>query len=403
MSKGHIFRTVLAVLILSGLILALHTNPLQRLSGQQDSLEDIDVEDLIRGEVPLISAVEHRLADVDTICVVDGKPYCVVWNIDMSFSQVRYGDSVLVEDPTLSLFSEKEHDTKYWVSTTSDHLEVDFTKPESVAQLTTLARQVQGFSRYKRVLESKYGKNVHYCLFVDYPSSSIHNADSITRWLMDEIEASACVVDRFKVWGDYYVLKPLTDRIEPYEGDVSDKDGFARFLAGQYFAGVIDMCGTDLQDYPPCTYDVKSLRAQLYNDRFVTYQFFTNWYAGGAHSQFTQELISFDHVHSQQIDMSYLFKPEAFEAVLSMLEDVAKQDKRYQYWKCDIWEDIILMDDDKPFCKILPRIGLAEDGVVFSFQPFRIGCNAAGAYNFCIPYSGLKPYLTDRGKWCLGM
>ena len=402
MSKRQIIIVVLAALILAGLIWALHTKPLSWMGLQQETSQEIVDEDLIGGEVPLMSAVDHPLADVDTICVVDGKAYCVVKNIDMSFAQIRYGDSVLVEDPTLSLFSEKEHATKCWVSTTSDHLEVDFTKPESVARLLALTRQVEGFARYKKALESKYGKNVHYGLFVDYPSSSINNADSITRWLVDEIEASSCIMERVKVWDEYYARKPMTDRIDLYKGDVSDKDGLAQFLANRYFAGVIDMFGTDSQDYPACVYDVLSLRAQLYNDRFVTYQFFTDWY-GGTQNQFTQQLISFDHVHCQPIDMSYLFKPEAFDAVLSMLEAVAKQDKSYRYWECDIWNDILIMGDEKPIGKLLPRIGLAEDGVVFSFQPYSLGDKAASAYNFYVPYSGLKPYLTDRGKWCLGL
>lgn len=403
MRKRHIFITVLAALVLSGLIWALRTNPLQRAERQQESLSEFNGENLIGGEVPLTSDTVNGLADVDTLCVVDGKPYCLIENFDLSFCQIRYGDQVIIEDPSLSLFSEKQHATKYWVSTTSDHLEVDFADPESVARLSTLTRHVEGFSRYEKALESKYGKNVHFGLFMDYPSPSINNADSITRWLVDEIHASMCIVDRVKVWGDFYDSKPLTDRIELYEGDPGDKERLVEFLAGQSFTEAVNSYGTDLQDYPPCVYDVMSLSAQLYNDRFVTYQFFKGWYYGGAHGQSTQQLISFDHVHCQPIDMSYLFKPQAFDAVLSRLDEVAQQDERYRFWKCDIWEGILIMGDEKPIGKILPSIGLAEDGVVFSFQTFQIGCNAAGAFNFCVPYGGLKPYLTDRGRWCLGL
>lgn len=47
--------------------------------------------------------------------------------------------------------------------------------------------------------------------------------------------------------------------------------------------------------------------------------------------------------------------------------------------------------------------GLSENGVVFSFQPYEISCFAAGTFHFTIPYERLKPYLTDRAKWCINM
>ena len=51
----------------------------------------------------------------------------------------------------------------------------------------------------------------------------------------------------------------------------------------------------------------------------------------------------------------------------------------------------------------LPQLGLSEEGVVFSFQPYDICCFAAGCFHFTIPYHKVRKYLTLRGMWCLGV
>ena len=49
------------------------------------------------------------------------------------------------------------------------------------------------------------------------------------------------------------------------------------------------------------------------------------------------------------------------------------------------------------------NLGLGQDGVVFSFQPYSLSNFAAGAFHFTVPYKQLEPYFTDQAKWCLQM
>ena len=137
----------------------------------------------------------------------------------------------------------------------------------------------------------------------------------------------------------------------------------------------------------------------------MTYQEYTHDYNAGAHGFYTERLVSYDHVHQQEIDCNYLFKPECMDDVLSILVDEAKKTPQYKEWEPNI-EDYVTNKDEEGneiggFT--LPAPGLSEDGVVFSFQPYAISCFAAGAFHFTIPYSRIRHCLTKRGKWCAGL
>lgn len=51
--------------------------------------------------------------------------------------------------------------------------------------------------------------------------------------------------------------------------------------------------------------------------------------------------------------------------------------------------------------KVEMELGLGDEGVVFSYQPYEIGSFADGTFHFTISYEKLIPYLTDKAKWCL--
>ena len=52
---------------------------------------------------------------------------------------------------------------------------------------------------------------------------------------------------------------------------------------------------------------------------------------------------------------------------------------------------------------LVPRPGLGEKGVVFSFQPYELSGFADGTFHFTLPYQDLKPYLTDEAKQLLAI
>lgn len=90
---------------------------------------------------------------------------------------------------------------------------------------------------------------------------------------------------------------------------------------------------------------------------------------------------------------------------MELLVDEAEGNPNYREWKPDIKSYVFDKDEEgHPTGKVnLPQPGLSENGVVFSFQPYEISCFAAGTFHFTIPYERLKPYLTDRAKWCINM
>lgn len=52
---------------------------------------------------------------------------------------------------------------------------------------------------------------------------------------------------------------------------------------------------------------------------------------------------------------------------------------------------------------LLPHPALIAEVMTISFQPYSIAYYAADTIHFTAPYGKLKPYLTDRGKWCIGL
>lgn len=190
-----------------------------------------------------------------------------------------------------------------------------------------------------------------------------------------------------------------------YRGSLMDRNAVASYIADSYFNDIEEEFGQEEEVFPPSLYSIISLRVRYFNNRYVTYQMFTNNYNGGMHAYYTDQLLSYDYVHHEEIGWKYLFKPKTEEAVLRQLEKIAEANEHYQEWNADIWDFIRQVDDDdNPTGKmLLPIPSLTPDGVLFSFQPYEISCFAAGCFHFTIPYGRLKPYLTDRAKWCTGL
>ena len=152
-------------------------------------------------------------------------------------------------------------------------------------------------------------------------------------------------------------------------------------------------------------YRVVCLRAWHVTEKFVTVLKYANEYTNGVHGYFTEELVSFDPETRREIDWDYLFKPECRQQVLDMFLHTARTSTKDAKWdETTPYENIakafIPYDDDgNPLGKMqMPRPGLGEKGVVFSFQPYHLGGFADGVFHFSVPYQELKPYLTDEAK-----
>jgi len=190
-----------------------------------------------------------------------------------------------------------------------------------------------------------------------------------------------------------------------YDGDIHNHKRICKFASEVYFAFVKSDYSMNEMDIPSSLFSTLCLKSYVKNNRFVTYQQFTHGYYGGAHGYYTERLISYDHVHGQEVDYKYLFKDGNMKDIVDLLKEEAKKSPNYKIWEPNIDEYACVKDEnDKPTGLLrLPQPGLSDEGVVFSFQPYEISCFAAGAFHFTIPYDKLRPYMTVAAKWCLNM
>lgn len=337
---------------------------------------------------------------IDTICVANGKVYCSAYE-DYTRTMLLYNeDKVLLENPTLEIDSVAPiFKTKFKISIAGNSIVIDFADSKSLDKLSTLGTCPKHFTRYKK----EYWENLAdsnqttlYAFNVDFPDS-LEYSTNIMSWLIQQVNESQTYSKEAHVTNASYV------------GKYSDKQALGKFVADRYF--MLKKAEYDNDYYPSILYFVYDMRARIANDRFVTYQKYTNNYEGSTHGYSTESLISFDPVHNQVIDCEYLFRPECLNKVKEIFLTTARNHKKFLYW-----ENINSMDDvKKHFMKTddnnnligsieqmeLPQPGLGENGVVFSFQPYDISCFAAGCFHFIVPYDKLKSYLTDQAKWCL--
>ena len=253
--------------------------------------------------------------------------------------------------------------------------------------ISTSEKPMKSFYRYKKERNAEFSSRCHFSFSADFPKSTVKNKQLIRSWLAER------------------AVKTLSKDMSYNVKDYSDQQ-IEKYTSNLFFSFKKDEFSTDdTACYPIEAFFELNLQARVSNNRFVTYQECTNEYGGGIHGYYTERLVSYDHVHRQEIDFRYLFVEHAFDKIVDLLVDEAEGNPNYREWKPDIKSYVFDKDEEgHPTGKVnLPQPGLSENGVVFSFQPYEISCFAAGTFHFTIPYERLKPYLTDRAKWCINM
>ena len=381
------------------------------LDDERDDEGDIDSSEY-QYEPPVIpSFVKNMLTDADwwadTVCVVDKKAYYTAYETYGRMRVLYNEDKVLVADPTLRVDSFASGcDSKFYVSVVGQTQLVDFSDDDSKQTLKRLTRKLSSVIRYRHDTIADFGRNVFYSMEVDFPRPSVQHADQIGRWLADKISDSQSWDENIPPLNTKYIgYAKLPNGRWQYKGDVHDYRKIARCASNVYFANVRGDMEANDEDYPFCLFSTLSLRAWTLNQRFVTYQSSINNYGGGVHGYYTERLVSLDHVHNREIDFDYLFNPNSEKEVLNLLLNEAKKTSQYQKWDPNIEYYVIDADEDgnPTGGYTFPQLGLSDEGVVFSFQPYDISCFAAGTFHFTIPYEEIKHLLTARGKWCVGM
>lgn len=416
MSKKHILITLLmAASLLAAVIIFKVARGVEQTQQEEcvasiednETDEEMDVEEYNEPiDVPkcVTSIIKGSEWTADTICTVNGKTYMYASENDLRSYAIYTDNTLLVEDPSLTYF-ELEDPNTIKVMAGEKTLIVDFKKPSSVEQLKSLGTPVMsGWERCRWDRTAEFCNRVQNNLEIDYPTTSITNKDYISKWIASIALGQMTGPVKLPMLVSTYLNFEWKDH-SGYRGSLMDRNAVASYIADSYFNDIEEEFGQEEEDFPPSLYSIISLRVRYFNNRYVTYQMFTNNYNGGMHAYYTDQLLSYDYVHHEEIGWKYLFKPKTEEAVLRQLEKIAEANEHYQEWNADIWDFIRQVDDDdNPTGKmLLPIPSLTPDGVLFSFQPYEISCFAAGCFHFTIPYGRLKPYLTDRAKWCTGL
>lgn len=366
-------------------------------------------EDYSYVSVPIPDFVNSLLEDADwwadTVCVVNGTAYYRAYENYGRLSVLFNKDRILIAAPVLSIDSFASGcDTKFYVSNAWKQVLVDFSDKRTFDGLASLSKTLPSFTRYSKDSIADFGHIVLYSFAADFPKASVPNSNSIRRWLVKKIEHSQSLDEDLPALTSMYIRYAKRGYGDwTYNGNINNNRQIGEFAAGLYFAIKRDEYGTNDEDYPPTLFADLNLQAAVYNRKYVTYQEYTHDYNAGAHGYYTERLASYDHVHQQEIDCDYLFKPECMDEVLSILVEEAEKTPKYKEWNPSITFNVKNRDEDGNEIGgfTLPTPGLSEEGVVFSFQPYAICCFAAGVFHFTIPYNRIKHCLTARGLWCV--
>lgn len=342
------------------------------------------------------------------LCEVNGKAYyiaylsesdkCIIYDekrVIFNYTHLRYG-----------LVDEKEKN-RYWISTPYNHVEVDFAHPSQLARLKELiAKPYPSLTCYRKHFDGRASFSLSYSIALDYPTDSSEASHNLRRWLISLVNRSQTYeTEMDDITGMYIGYRTKNHDNWKFEGSDTDIKGLAKFSANKYFTIKKEEFGDSDESLP--IYFTLELKNVFDNGRYVTYQKNADEYNGGAHGYPTESLHSFDYVNNEDITLDYLFG-SVRKPVIDLLLKTAQVHPLYRkYHKVETLEDVrwvFAENDGKDSGKvILPPPALGEKGVVFSYQPYEIGGFFEGQFHFCIPYAKLKPYLTKKARWLIGI
>ena len=408
MNKLHIM-TILCMFLLQGSIFESCTNnsvkKVEAVKVQETETDNENVYSVV-DEEEVVTEEEEISPIADTICSVDGRVFYFGVGETICSNRIFERNKVWLETPAMQVLPYSDTSSySFYVCTPFKCLLVDFSDENSLAQLSTLTAVLPSFER-KTQSFVKEDSVAQYCFEVDFPTISVANAKVIRKWLAEKIVAANNDEVDGTIAAKIHNCKISPRGVLEYTGDPMDNRQIAQFAADVYFAIIEADYGDMEEDFIPTgLYQELNMRVMICNDRFVTYQQCESSYCGGTHGGFTERLVSFDHVNNQEIDNSYLLKSGCEEELVDLLVEEARKSPYYQKSESDIRASLANKDEEGNLIGgyTFPRLGLSEEGVVFSFQPYEISSFADGAFHFVIPYEKVKHLLTNRAKWCLGL
>lgn len=233
----------------------------------------------------------------------------------------------------------------------------------------------------------------------DIKTRTITIADSV---MQDNIPGKFTLEVDFPESGNFFVINNIREWMSEqlggtYEGSMENGAKMFDF----YKTSVLqDFQQNIIPDMPKikdisCYKDVKITKI-CETDRYVTYLYTQEGYAGGAHGWFVSEGQTFRKSDGRRIDYD-IFREEMKDE----LAELVKDNIFTQYFESDVkeMENLLTMENNDffPLPQAVPIF--REDGVEFVYQQYEIACYAAGMPSCVITYDLIEPFLTQAGKW----
>lgn len=292
---------------------------------------------------------------------------------------------------------------------------VDLGSKDAAGEIKKFLSPIDGFKRfgkkYSVALDSVYDDDHGWkkccgriSFVADYADKSKANAEKINRFMVDLVCYSSDAEIKVPALTSLF----LGDKRSRQSGKKSDgavKD--MEILSNLIKNTTIDYWRKD-EDLPyegSASRDL-AVRINIVNSSFATFSVYDYERVGSGHGGYIETFHTFDINNEKELSNKDIFKPKTLDKVKLLLYDVMANNPRYIAWNSRIKSASDVKErfegtnlngqEDSKFT--LPQGALTNTGVVFSFQPYEIGCWAEGVYHFVIPYKSLMPYLTSKTK-----
>ena len=224
-------------------------------------------------------------------------------------------------------------------------------------------------------------------------------ADSVT---VNNVKGLFKIDADFPDSGNFFVINNIREWMSEqlggtYEGNMEDG---AKMLDHYKNVVLTDFKENIIPDMPRIEdmscYKAVKIKKLYETDRYVSYLYTQEGFAGGAHGWYLMQGQTFRKSDGRRIDYD-IFRAE----LMDELADLVKDNIFTQYFESNTEDmgNLLTMENNDFFP--LPQSApiFREDGVEFVYQQYEIACYAAGMPACVISYDLLEPFLTQAGRW----
>lgn len=358
---------------------------------------------------------------IDTVMYASGHSFGYSGDVTMwggwHFDTIPVGDDIMLSFDSVGPSSLK-------LSLVTRELIVNLGEAKALEKIINFLNPLNGIKRfhqdYEETLDSIVDEEYtltctgYYSFTADYADSCIQNAALISKFLCDLTGISKSETAKVPGLSAFYAgFNPRKCYRPVYTRNVTDIKGLSDFLANKAFENWKRNGDTGESSNA----EKLEIRMHVCNPRFVTYSIYEYDRIGIGHGMYTESFSTLDLSSGKCLTNNDILKTNTLDKVKKLLFETMFKDKCYREWHQGVetpedieawiegWQSPSAILEgtewEEPKREVtfeLPEGALSETGVVFSFQPYEIGCWAEGAYHFVIPYKRLMPYLTPKAK-----